>query len=342
MKKILITGGAGYIGSHTSALMLEKNIEIIIIDNFSNSERDVYDRLKEITGKMPQSAELDITDHDALHEFWSHNPDIESVIHFAAYKAVGESVVEPLKYYHNNILGLINLLQVGQKFGLKNVVFSSSCTVYGQPENLPVTEQSPLVKAESPYGNTKKICEDILCDLIKSQAPLRVISLRYFNPIGAHPSGLLGELPRGVPNNLVPYITQTAAGVRKQLSVFGRDYNTPDGTCIRDFIDVNDLAGAHLAALRYLETLPDKPVFEAYNIGTGHGASVQQLIVTFQEATGVAIPYVYAERRPGDIEKIWADTSLANKTLNWEAKTPLSVTLRNAWKWEKHIRGITG
>jgi UDP-glucose 4-epimerase len=340
MKKILITGGAGYIGSHTSALMLDKNLDIIIIDNFSNSEKDVFDRLKVITGKMPKHIELDMADAQAVHSFWSKNRDIDSVIHFAAYKAVGESVAEPLKYYHNNIVGLLNLLQTGLQFGLKNMVFSSSCTVYGQPETLPVTEASPLVKAESPYGNTKKISEDILLDVVKSNAPLRVIALRYFNPIGAHPSGLIGELPLGIPNNLVPYLTQTAAGIRKQLSVFGNDYNTPDGTCIRDFIDVNDLAEAHLAALNYLKTKPDEPIFEAYNIGTGRGVSVQELIDTFQEATGIKIPYIYAPRRPGDIVKIWADTSLANKTLNWQAQTPLHQTLLNTWKWEQHFRGI--
>ncbi len=338
MQKILITGGAGFIGSHTSVLMIDKGYDIVILDNFSNSDAKVYDRIKAITGKMPQNAEIDICNKEQLDQFWSKNRDIDSVIHFAASKAVGESVKQPLKYYANNIGGILNVLEIGLKYGLKNFVFSSSATVYGQPEVLPVTEQSPLIKAESPYGNTKQICEDILNDVVKSNVKLRVMSLRYFNPIGAHPSGLLGELPLGVPNNLVPYITQTAAGIRKELRIFGNDYNTPDGTCIRDFIDINDLADAHLCALKYLDSKPDKPVYEALNIGTGRGTTVLELVETFVNATGVNLNYSFAKRRAGDIEKIWADSTLANKTLGWKANTPLAETLRNAWKWEKNLK----
>ncbi|HON18115.1 MAG TPA: UDP-glucose 4-epimerase GalE [Salinivirgaceae bacterium] len=340
MNKILITGGAGYIGSHTAAYLLERDYSIIILDNFSNSEPEVIDRLRQISGKQVTCVTIDLRDKNALLRFWEDNRDIDSVIHFAAYKAVGESVEKPLIYYENNIVGLINLLEIGLNFGLKNFVFSSSCTVYGQPEKLPVTEETAVVKAQSPYGNTKRINEEILQDVVNSGAALRVIALRYFNPIGAHLSGLIGELPRGVPNNLVPFITQTAAGVRKELKIFGKDYPTPDGTCIRDFIDVNDLAEAHLAALRYLSLKNEDRCFEAFNIGTGQGISVQQLVDTFIEATGVSIPYSYAPRRPGDVVKIWAETSLAEKILGWKAKTPLRTTLQNAWRWEKNYRKL--
>lgn len=340
MRKILITGAAGYIGSHTLVLMLEQGYDIIVLDNFSNSSPDVYDRVAAITGKVPKWIDIDLCNRDVLDNFWSQNSDIDSVIHFAAHKAVGESVTNPLKYYSNNVGGVVSLIEIGLKYGLTNVVFSSSCTVYGQPDNLPVTEQTPRAEAESPYGNTKKICEDILCDVVNSSARLKVISLRYFNPIGAHPSCILGELPRGVPNNLVPYITQTAAGIRNELKIFGNDYNTPDGTCIRDFIDINDLARAHIVALEYLDNKPECAVYEVFNIGTGHGVSVKKLIDTFIDTTGVVIPYSYAERRLGDIEKIWADTALANKVLGWRADTPLEQTLLNAWKWEKYIRGL--
>ncbi|MDD2564105.1 MAG: UDP-glucose 4-epimerase GalE [Salinivirgaceae bacterium] len=340
MEKILITGGAGFIGSHTAALMISQGYEIIIVDNYSNSNKNVLTQLKKITGKTPQAVELDITDYNALQLFWEKNSDIDSVIHFAAHKAVGESVEQPIKYYQNNLKGLLNILEIGLKYNLKNFVFSSSCTVYGQPETLPVTEESPYAKAESPYGNTKKICEDILHDLNRSNAPIRIVALRYFNPIGAHPTGLIGELPIGVPNNLIPFITQTAAGIRKQLSIFGNDYNTPDGTCIRDYIDVNDLGEAHLAALKYLQKCNGDSHMAIFNIGTGKGLSVKELVDAFEESTGVNVPYKYADRRPGDIEQIWAETSLANKTLHWKAKTPIKETLLNAWKWEKYYREV--
>ncbi len=340
MKKILVTGGTGYIGSHTAARLLEKELQIIIIDNFSNSEAEVLTRLEQITGKKIPFSQVDLRDKTRLQQFWEENRDIDSVIHFAAFKGVGESVQKPLMYYENNILSLVNLLEIGLANGVKNFVFSSSCTVYGQPEVLPVTEQTPIIKPESPYGNTKKISEEILQDLIRSGAELKIIALRYFNPIGAHPSGIIGELPRGVPNNLVPYITQTAAGIRPELKIFGNDYPTPDGTCIRDFIDVNDLAEAHWAALNYLSQKNIASCFEAYNIGTGRGVSVQQLVDTFIKSTGVKIPYNYAPRRPGDITQIWADTSLAEKTLQWKASTPLEITLKNAWSWEKKYRHL--
>jgi len=337
MGKVLVTGGAGYIGSHTAVELIDKGYEIVIVDNLSNSEESVFNRIKKITGQLPQYGIFDITDKQILSQFFK-NYSIDSIIHFAAYKAVGESVEQPLKYYENNLVGLINLLNCCVEFGVKNFVFSSSCTVYGQPDILPVTEQTPTGKVESPYGNTKLVSEQIISDFIKSGKNLKTVLLRYFNPIGAHPSGLIGELPIGVPNNLVPYITQTAAQIRDELKIFGNDYDTPDGTCIRDFIDVNDLASAHLAALEYLTKINNSTHYEAFNIGTGNGVSVKQLVDTFIQSTGVNLKYRYTDRRAGDVVKIWADTALANTRLGWKAKTPLSETLKNAWRWEREIR----
>ena len=339
MSKVLITGGAGYIGSHTAVALIEHGYDIVIADNLSNSDMAVFNRIKLITGNTPKYEILDITNKQKLSQFFNKN-SIKSIIHFAAYKAVGESVDHPLKYYRNNLVGLINVLECCFDYQVKDFVFSSSCTVYGQPVTLPVTEKSPTGKVESPYGNTKLISEQIISDFIKSGKHLKVTSLRYFNPIGAHPSGIIGELPIGEPNNLVPYITQTAAGIRKELKIFGSDYDTPDGTCIRDFIDVNDLALAHLSALEYLTKINCNAHYEIFNIGTGNGTSVKQLVDTFIRSTKVDLKFSYADRRMGDIVKIWADTTLANTKLNWTAKISLSETLLNAWKWERHYRGL--
>lgn len=337
MGKILISGGAGYIGTHTAIALLENNCDIVIVDNLSNSDIDVFTRIEQITGEKVQYEILDIADKKELSSFFDKNR-IDSVIHFAAFKAVGESVEQPLKYYHNNLFGIINMLECCVEYGVRNFVFSSSATVYGQPDILPITEQCPVGKIESPYGQTKAMSEQIIADIVAAQKGLNAISLRYFNPIGAHPSGITGELPGGIPNNLVPFITQTAAGIREELKIFGNDYDTPDGTCIRDFIDINDLASAHLAALQYLQKQNRNNCYHVFNIGTGTGISVKQLVETFIEITGVPLKYSYTDRRAGDVVKIWADTSLANKELQWNAKIPLQETLKNAWKWEQYYR----
>ncbi len=337
MKKILVAGGTGFIGSHTTVELQQKGYQVVIVDNLSNSSAEVLDNIAKITGVKPVFGKVDVADKQQLFDFLKQNPGIESVIHFAASKAVGESVQVPLKYYRNNINGLINILEAMKEFKIKNLVFSSSCTVYGQPEKLPVTEQSPIQPALSPYGNTKQINEEIIRDFVKVNPEIHAIALRYFNPIGAHPSSLIGELPLGVPANLVPFITQTAAGIRECLSVFGNDYDTPDGTPIRDYIDIIDLANAHIAAINRMEEDKQKNNLEFFNIGTGNGLSVLQLIKAFEEATGVKLNYKIVGRREGDIEKVWADTSFANKELGWKAVVPLKETMLNAWNWQKSL-----
>lgn len=340
MKKILVTGGTGYIGSHTVVELINAGYEPIIIDNLSNSTAEVIDNIEKICGKKPVFEQFDITDLTKLEAFFIKHLNIDAIIHFAANKAVGESVQKPLMYYHNNILTLINLLKCQIKYQVTNIVFSSSCTVYGQPEKLPVTEQTPKKEAESPYGNTKQINEEILIDTIKANPEIHGIALRYFNPIGAHPSALIGELPLGVPNCLVPFLTQTVAGIREQLSVFGNDYNTPDGSAIRDYINVVDLSKAHVIAINRLINKKGKSNFEIFNLGTGNGLSVLEIIKGFEKATGQKVNYKIVDRRPGDVEKIWADTTFANDELGWKAETSIDATLLSAWNWEKYIRGI--
>ena len=337
-RKILVTGGTGYIGSHTAVELIEGGADVIIIDNLYNSEASVADRIGQITGTRPEMEIFDICDEGKLHKFFKNHSDIDGIIHFAAYKAVGESCRKPLEYYKNNLLSTINLLESMKLFGVENFVFSSSCTVYGQPGKLPVSEGSPLQEAASPYGNTKKICEDIIRDAMSSGENLRAISLRYFNPIGAHPSALIGELPRGVPENLVPYITQTAYGLRDELRVFGDDYDTPDGSCIRDYLHVVDLAKAHVTAINRLMDKKNKREYEVFNLGTGKGVSVFDAIKSFERATGIKVRYKVTARRAGDIEKIWADPSLANRELGWKTEITLDEAMKSAWEWEKFIR----
>ena len=339
-KTILVTGGTGFIGSHTTVELQNAGYDVVIVDNLSNSKADVVDGIEKITGIRPAFEEVDCCDKEALDAVFSKYPDISGIIHFAASKAVGESVEKPLKYYYNNIVSLVNLLDLMPKHGVKGIIFSSSCTVYGQPapENLPVTEEAPIQKAESPYGNTKQINEEIIQDFVKSGAPIGAILLRYFNPIGAHPTAIIGEMPNGVPANLIPYLTQTAIGIRKELTVFGDDYDTPDGTCIRDFIYVIDLAKAHVCAMaRILEEKQAEPV-EVFNVGTGHGVSVMELINTFEKCTGVKLNYKVGPRRAGDIEKVWGNVDKANKVLGWKAVHTLEEALSSAWKWQQKLR----
>lgn len=337
MKKILVTGGMGYIGSHTVVELIMSNYDVIIIDNLSNSTEEALNGIEKITGKCPTFIQTDCKDSHEMDRIFTVY-DIAAVIHFAASKAVGESVAQPLLYYDNNINSLLVLLETMRKHKVADIVFSSSCTVYGQPEKLPVTEQTPRKDAESPYGNTKRICEDILSDSCKAYENLNGIALRYFNPIGAHSSALIGELPIGIPANLVPYITQTAAGIRKELSVFGDDYNTPDGSCIRDFIHVVDLAKSHVVAVERLLDSKNKTPYEVFNVGTGKGASVLELIAAFEKANSLKLPYKIVERREGDIEQIYADVSCANEELGWKAESTLEETLHSAWKWEMYYR----
>lgn len=337
MNTILVTGGMGYIGSHTVVELQNAGFRVVIVDDLSNSGKSVLDGIEQITGKRPVFIESDCKDVEKMDKVFLENK-IDAVIHFAASKAVGESVEKPLLYYDNNINSLITLLRAMQKHKVENIVFSSSCTVYGQPDKLPVTEQTPRKDAESPYGNTKRICEDILSDSCKAYKEINAIALRYFNPIGAHPSALIGELPLGVPANLVPYITQTAAGVRAQLQVFGDDYNTADGSCIRDFINVVDLAKSHVVAIQRLIENKNKKSYEIFNIGTGDGASVLELLTTFEKATGKKVPYKIVGRREGDIEQIYANATLANEELGWRAEITLADTLLSAWKWEEAYR----
>ena len=337
---ILVTGGTGFIGSHTTVELQQAGYNVVIVDDLSNSKIEVLDGIEKITGIRPAFEQVDLRDKAATEAVFQKYPDIEGIIHFAASKAVGESVQKPLLYYRNNLVSLINLLELMPKYNVKGIIFSSSCTVYGQPdpENLPVTEEAPIKKAESPYGNTKQINEEIVQDYVKSGAPISAILLRYFNPIGSHPSGIIGEMPNGVPANLIPYLTQTAIGIRPCLSVFGDDYDTPDGSCIRDFIYVLDLAKAHVAAMaRILDGKNTEPV-EIYNVGTGKGVSVFELINTFEKCTGVKLNYKVAPRRPGDIEKVWGNVDKANKVLGWKAVHTLEEALSSAWNWQKVLR----
>ena len=338
--KILVTGGTGYIGSHTAVKLLEEGYEVVLVDDLSNSELSVLDAIEEITGKRPEFHEFDLCDAAKVTAFFEEHKDIEAIIHFAASKAVGESVQNPLKYYRNNLDSLINLLEEMKKHQIANMVFSSSCTVYGQPDKLPVTEQTPFKPAESPYGNTKQICEEILLDATKAHPELKAIALRYFNPVGAHESALIGELPKGVPNNLVPFITQTAAGEREQLSIFGSDYDTPDGTAVRDYIHVVDLAEAHVIAVKRMTENKQKSSFEFFNLGTGQGNSVLETVKKFEEVSGVKLNYKLVDRRPGDVEKTYADTTYANKELGWKAKLGLGDMMRSAWNWQKRVSKI--
>ncbi len=340
--KILVTGGTGYIGSHTVVELIQDGYEVVIADNLSNSKIEVLEAICQITGVKPAFQEIDLCDRGQFESLIQKHGNIDAVIHFAASKAVGESVKLPLMYYRNNLVSLINLLELMQKYAIGSMVFSSSCTVYGQPEKLPVTEHAAIQPATSPYGNTKQISEEIIRDTIAASVGIDSIALRYFNPIGAHPSALIGELPLGVPNNLVPFITQTAMGIREQLSVFGDDYNTPDGSCIRDYINVVDLAKAHVVAVNRLLNKKNKAAFEFFNLGTGRGVSVLEMIKAFEKVSHVQLNYKIVERRPGDIEQVWADTSYANRELGWKAESSLEETLLSAWNWEKHYRECGG
>ena len=337
-EKILVTGGTGFIGSHTVVELQNAGYEVVIIDNLSNSKPDVVDSIEQITGIRPAFYSIDCLDSTALRLVFHKQKGIKAIIHFAASKAVGESVEKPLKYYRNNLNSLINLLELMPQFDVEGIVFSSSCTVYGQPDVLPVTEDAPIKKAESPYGQTKQICEQIIQDTVKSGSPITSVLLRYFNPIGAHPSGLIGELPNGIPQNLVPFITQTAMGIREQLSVFGDDYDTPDGSCIRDYINVVDLAKAHVHAISRILEKKQLEKVEVFNIGTGRGLSVLELVHAFEESTGVKLNYRIVGRRAGDIVKVWADPKKANEVLGWKAVETIEDTLRSAWNWQVKLR----
>jgi UDP-glucose 4-epimerase len=339
-KKILVTGGAGYIGSHTVVELQNAGFEVVIVDDLSNSRIEVIDSIAKITGIKPQFEQFNLADAAKTDAFFQKYNNIEAIIHFAAFKAVGESVQKPLEYYQNNLNSLINLLQGMKKYGVAHMVFSSSCTVYGQPDQLPVTEATPRKPAESPYGNTKAICEDIMRDFCKVNSDINCIALRYFNPIGAHPTALIGEYPVGVPNNLVPFITQTAAGVRQELSIFGDDYNTVDGTAVRDYINVVDLSKAHVIAIERLINNKKKANYEFFNVGTGNGLSVMQLVQAFIKVTGVNLNYKIVGRRAGDIEQIYADTTYGCNELGWKAEKSTEETLLSAWNWEKNVRGI--
>jgi UDP-glucose 4-epimerase len=334
--KILVTGGTGYIGSHTAVELQLQGVEVVIVDNLSNSHIDVIDRIAEITGIRPEFHRFDLIDRDKTSEFFSNHRDIDGIIHFAAFKAVGESMADPLMYYRNNLESLINILQGMKDSNIKNLVFSSSCTVYGQPDELPVKETSPVKEAWSPYGNTKQMSEQIIRFAVEAYG-LKTIALRYFNPIGAHDSALIGELPLGVPNNLVPFITQTAIGLRQSLSVFGSDYDTNDGTAVRDYIHVVDLAQAHVVAVNRMIAGKGKSDFEIFNLGTGNGFSVLEVIESFEKVTGQKLNYNIVGRRPGDVEKVWADTSYANEELGWKAQKSLDEMMGSAWKWEQAL-----
>ena len=337
---ILVTGGTGFIGSHTTVELQQAGYEVVIVDNLSNSKIEVLDGIEKITGKRPAFEQVDLRDLEATEAVFRKYPDIQGIIHFAASKAVGESVEKPLLYYRNNIVSLINLLELMPKYQVKGIIFSSSCTVYGQPseENLPVTEKAPIQKALSPYGNTKQINEEIIQDYIHSGAPIKSVILRYFNPIGAHPTAFIGELPNGVPMNLIPIVTQTAMGIRQKLKVFGNDYNTPDGTCIRDYIYVVDLAKAHVKAMARVLDQTDTDAVEVFNIGTGRGLSTLEVVQGFEKATGVKLPWEFAPRREGDIEQVWGDVTKANKVLGWKAETPVDQVLASAWHWQQKLR----
>lgn len=335
-KKILVSGGTGYIGSHTVVELQQSGFEVIIVDDLSNSSASIVHQIERITGKKPEFENFNLCDKEKTRFFFQRHTNIAGVIHFAAHKAVGESVNEPLKYYHNNLVSLLNLLDCMKEFGVNNFVFSSSCTVYGEPDSLPVKESNPVKPAISPYGNTKQIAEEILLDVCKV-TDLQCIALRYFNPIGAHESGLIGELPLGVPQNLVPYITQTGIGKREALQVFGNDYDTPDGTCIRDYIHVVDLAKAHVVALNRMLEGHSKKSFEIFNLGTGNGFSVLEVIQAFEKVSGKKLNYRFAPRREGDVVKVWADTAFANFELRWKAQRSLEEMMASAWLWEQNL-----
>ena len=337
MQKVLVTGGTGYIGSHTAVELIEAGFEVVIVDNLSNSYTKSLDGIEKITGIKPTFIKADCASAQQMKDVFEQHPDISSIIHFAALKAVGESVEKPLAYYKNNIYSLINLLEILKQKG-GHMVFSSSCTVYGEPDILPVTEKSPIKKATSPYGNTKKIAEDIIEDTIKSSNNISAIALRYFNPIGAHPSAEIGEYPMGKPDNLIPFITQTAKGIWPELKVFGSDYNSPDGTAIRDYFHVVDLAKAHVIALKRLYENKNKDPFEVFNVGSGNGVTVLEIIKSFERANNIKINYTLTERRAGDIEKVWADTSFAASELGWAAKKTLDEALLHAWNWEQKLK----
>jgi len=334
---ILVTGGAGYIGAHTVVELLSAGYKVTIVDSLERSEYRMIEGIESITGIKVDFQKIDCLDKQALDNLLSKNA-FSSVIHFAAYKTVNESVVKPLEYYNNNVGSLLNVLEVMKKHHVQDIIFSSSCTVYGQPDQIQVDESAPFKTAESPYGSTKQLCERILKDV--AAEGFRVISLRYFNPIGAHPSAMIGELPIGVPNNLVPFVTQTAAGVRDKLTVFGNDYNTPDGTCVRDFIHVSDVATAHVKAIDYLNQQQKGNLFDAYNLGTGQGVSVLELVKKFIEVTGINLPYTIGPRRPGDVEKVFADPGKINRAFGWSTTYDLGQSLLHAWQWEKKIRNL--
>ena len=336
---VLVSGGAGYIGSHTTVELINAGYDVVVADNLSNSDMSGVEGVRKITGVDVPFVNVDCCDKEAFRKVFEQY-NFNSVIHFAAFKAVGESVTDPMKYYRNNLDSFMNILELMREFNRPNVVFSSSATVYGEADELPVTELTPRKPATSAYGNTKQMCEDILRDTVTAYDGLKGIALRYFNPIGAHPSALIGELPRGVPQNLVPFITQTAAGVRECLSVFGDDYGTPDGSCLRDYIDVVDLAKAHVVAITRMVEDKNKQKYEIFNVGTGNGVSVLELVNSFERVNELKLNYKIAPRRPGDVVAIWADTTLANEELGWKAERSLDETLRSAWAWEKNVRGI--
>ncbi|RAJ28789.1 UDP-glucose 4-epimerase GalE [Pedobacter cryoconitis] len=336
MGKILVTGGTGFIGSHTAVELINAGYEIILVDNFSNSNRRILTQLETILGQQPEFVELDLCDEAKVKEFVDQHPDITGVIHFAAYKAVGESVQQPLKYYRNNFYSLINLINA---FDSKiDLVFSSSCTVYGQPDQLPVTEDAPVKRAESPYGNTKQIAEEILTETCAVTPGLKVTSLRYFNPVGAHETSLIGELPIGVPQNLIPFITQSAIGKRGPITVYGNDYNTPDGSAIRDYIHVVDLAKAHVAAIKRMESGKAESNYEVFNLGTGKGTSVLEIIGAFEKSTGAQLNYTIGARREGDIEQVWGDVTKSSEQLGWKAELDINQMMSSAWAWENYIK----
>ena len=335
-KTVLVSGGAGFIGSHVTVELISAGYDVVIADNMSNCDMTGYEGVSKIIGRELPFIRMDFCDSQAVDKLFS-DYRIDAVIHFAAFKAVGESVAEPLKYYKNNLMSFLNLLDAAHSHGGCNVLFSSSATVYGEPDQSPVTEQTPRQPSTSPYGNTKQMCEDFLRDCVKAYPDIKGIALRYFNPIGAHPSALIGELPRGVPNNLVPFITQTAIGKRECLSIFGNDYPTPDGTCLRDYIDIVDLAKAHVCAVSRMIDGKMKENYEIFNVGTGRPLSVYELVTAFEKVNGLKLNYKYADRRPGDVVAIWADPTLANEELGWKAERSIEETLASAWAWEKHL-----
>lgn len=337
MSKVLVTGGIGFIGSHTVVELIQNQFDVVIVDDLSNSQIEVLDGIEKITGVRPLFHQYDLSKKDQVDELFSKHKDINSIIHFAASKAVGESVQKPLLYYRNNLCSLIYLMEAMAERNIPNIVFSSSCTVYGQPDHLPVTEETPFKPAESPYGNTKQVCEEILRDTCKAVKEIKAIALRYFNPVGAHDSALIGELPIGAPNNLIPVITQTVAGLREELRVFGVDYNTPDGSAVRDYIHVVDLAKAHVIALKRMLDNKQKNNYEYFNLGTGEGKSVLEIIQAFERVNNVKVKYRIVNRREGDVEKIYADTSFANRELGWKTERDIDIMMRSAWKWQQYL-----